>query len=258
MRIPKMKKTEKSWSKEYSSLKIYRDDIEEIAGIITSEIEQKESLDPWQNKLEIKTDGFILDNISELKNVKGDYLRKLEFRVGSVLDLDLTSKWASLRIQNSNNTKLMGIAMRIDAVLQKRRRLFGCIRTKIGYILLGILFGVSIQLYIYAFYAAIKSSTFVSVFAIASCIVGLIAILDLLSVWYLGTHVSTICLRYSHDKSNFFSRNKDAILVSAITAVFSVIGTLFIQAVLTKSKDKATPSTSPTVTKEVNDVSQKK
>jgi hypothetical protein len=253
-----MKKLTKSWSKRYGSLKIFRDDIEEIAGIITSGLEQKESPEGRHNKLAIKADGFVLDNLSELEKFKGNYLSNLSFIVGSYcLDLDLTPKWASLTVDNSDDTTLMGIAMRIDDVLKKRHRFLGYLNTKTGYSLLGILIGISVQLFFYAFYTAVKSTAFAIVFAIASGIVGLITLLDLLFMWHLGNHVSIIYLRYSREESNFFVRNRDAILVSAITAVFSVIGTLFVQAVLTKSKDKAPTSTSPTVPKEVNEVSQK-
>jgi hypothetical protein len=239
-----MKKITKGWSKDYGSLKVFRDDIEEIAGIITSE-------GGWENKLEIRTDLSVLDNISELKNVKGNYLRRLEFTVGyGFLDLDLTPKWASLKVSNSDDTKLMGIATRIDTILQKRCRLLGYLNNKMGFVLSGLLWGIVLSFPTY-------NKIFVW-FPTVLPIIALLAILDTVCIWYLWSHVSTICLYYSHEKSNFFSRNKDAIMVSAITAVFSVIGTLSVQAILTKSKDKATPPTSSAVTKEVNDISQKK
>jgi hypothetical protein len=244
-----MKKITKSWYKKYGSLKIFRDDIEEINGIITSEIEQKDALD-WDNKITIEANEFILDGISELVKIKGNYLRSLEFRIGSFgLELSIGAQGASLRVQNSDNTKLMGIATRIDAVLQKRLRFIGNLNNGLGRLALMML--SSLLLGFMVVLALIHFNIYLLI------LLGLITTLGFVCYWYLDHHASTICLCYSHDESNFFSRNKDVILVSAITALFSVIGTLFVEGILSKSKDKMLPSTSQTMTKEVNEVSQK-
>jgi hypothetical protein len=250
-----MKKVGQSWSRDYGSLKIFRDDIEEIAGIITSGLEQKEGSEGWNNKLEFKAygDGFAIDNLSELEKFKGNYLRNLSFMVGLYrFHLDLAPKWATLSVDNSDDTILMGIATRIDAILQKRRRLLGYLRTDIGYSFLGVLVGLF-------FFVPLFHNTYTS--SPAFTILVLIIILDMVCVWYLNSHVSTICLRHSHDESNFFVRNKDAILVNMVTTIFGfllgIAGTLFVQAILNKSKDKTPPATSQTMPKEVNEVSEK-
>ena len=73
-----MKKITKGWSKNYHSLKIFRDDIDEIAGIITSEFKKKEGSEGLDIKLEFGTDEFVLDNLIELGELKDDYLQFLE------------------------------------------------------------------------------------------------------------------------------------------------------------------------------------
>jgi hypothetical protein len=143
------------------SLKIFRDDIEEIDGIITSDIEQKNGPDSWRNKLTVEADEFILDDISELGTVKGNYLRNLTFIVGPChLLLYLKPGWALLKVDNSDDTTLMGIATRIDAVLQKRRRILGYINSTTGYSLLSMLtlLYIAIQIFLFThhiFYAFI-------------------------------------------------------------------------------------------------------
>lgn len=182
-----MKKIGQSWSKDYGSLKIFRDDIEEIYEIITSGLEQKESSEGWNNKLEFKADGggFAIDNLSELEKFKGNYLRNLSFMVGLYrFHLDLAPKWATLSVDNSDDTILMGIATRIDAILQKRCRLLGYLRTDVGYSFLGVLVGLF-------FFVSLFHNTYTS--SPAFTILVLITILDLVCVWYLNSHVSTIC-----------------------------------------------------------------
>jgi hypothetical protein len=249
-----MKKITKSWSKRYGSLKIFRDDIEEINGIIISEIEQKDGPDSWRNKLTIEANEFILDGISELVKIKGNYLSTLEFRAGSFeLSLSLRTQGAYLKVQNSDNTKLMGIAMRIDAVLQKRLRFIGYFNNGLGHLALFML-----SLFLLCFMVVLALIHF-NIYLLI--LLGLITTLGFVGNWYLDHHASKICLCYSHEESNFFVRNKDKILVNIVTAVFSfllgIIGTLSTQAILAKTKDKAPPTTSQTTPKEVNEISQK-
>jgi len=247
-----MKKLEKAWSKYYSSLKVFRDDIEEIAGIITSGLEQKKDSKGLHNKIEIRADGFVLDNLSELGEFKDNYLRELELSTEEYppLRLSLTPKSADLRVCDSDDTTLMGIAMRIDAVLQKRRGFLGRFNTIAGFIIFSVLFWGLIPLL-----PLLLASNHLIFFVISV----LIIIFSAVCYWRLYYHVSTICLRYSHDESNFFVRNKDAILLIIITAVvtalFSVLSTLFVQRI--KAKSQSPPTTSQTVPKEANEVSQK-
>lgn len=169
------------------------------------------------------------------------------------LELSIGAQGASLRVQNSDNTKLMGIATRIDAVLQKRLRFIGNLNNVLGR--LAIMMLSSLLLGFIVVLALIHFNIYLLI------LLGLITTLSFVCFWYLDYHASTICLCYSHDESNFFVRNKDKILVNIVTAVFSfllgIIGTLSTQAILANTKDKAPPTTSQTTPKEVNEISQK-
>lgn len=214
-----MKQIRKSWEKRYKSLKLFKDDIEKIINIITTEFTETERT--------IVIDEFELNKLEELSEINKDVVNNFKIFVATAsLQLNLDCSCAYLIVDNENDTRLVGIASRIDEVLQKRQRFIGFAYGWIGVALIGQI----------GFFLtnAFLTATIVSVsLAVASLIICFVTIMS----WsYIIRHVSTIHMCYSYKKSNFFKRNKDRILVGVIVSIVSLIlgifGTLVVQWVI--------------------------
>jgi hypothetical protein len=226
-----MRKCERAWTKKYRPLKLFKDDIEEIIKIITTESTKTSNSQKKTtgHDIDISIDGFQLDNPEELNDVKKDRIKELNI-TAALCSLQLYFGYSSAKIYigNEDDTRLMGIANRIDKVLQGRQRLFGFICSNFsGWLSLSVMTGLCVFLLL----AAITMPSL----PIYISFVGLLVINIVAYAYYvyLSTHFTTIRMFYSYEKASFFERNKDAILVNLMTGVvgllLGVIGTLLVQ-----------------------------
>lgn len=222
-----MKKLKQSWQREYKPLRLFKNDLEDIVNI-AKEYEQIDAED-WKKNITINAKNYELDNISELKEIREEFISDFYLNVGvSSLVLRLSEHSISLRVDDDRNMLLMGIAHKIDDILESRQRRFNFLFTYSGRLFIFYL----PSLILFGFFAGVllaAKSYFLSAFsAIASIYVAVKA--PDISVRY-----ATIILSYFSERPNFFKRNKDKIIVNAITAIVTVgltiLGTLLIQSI---------------------------
>ena len=224
-----MRKINQAWEKQYNPLKLFKEDIEKIISIITTGLKEINTPEGWENKLDIRTDKFELDNLSELSEIKEKFLRELSILVGDEhIQLKLGRTTAHLRIKDEENTTLMGIGNRIDAILRMRERSFKFLHSFSGRLLV-TLSAAFVSGFGYGLKSFSRTPLPILLFATGITISVMIPVYTL----YTATHRSTIEMVYSYGKRNFFIRNKDNILVGVIVSIISIIlgvfGTLFVQ-----------------------------
>lgn len=219
-----MREIKKTWKKKYKPLKLFKDDLEAIVNI-AKEYEQSD-VEKWQKKIEITAENYQLDNISELEKIKKEVISYFGLNVGfSSLRLQLSKYSLSLEVGDDNDILLIGIATKIDSILQKRQRRFNFVFTYGGRLILcylivllcGVLASVFFILKIY--------------YLLLICIIAAIYIVA--KAEDVPSQCLTIIMSHSAETPNFFKRNKDKILVNTIVAIIvsflSVLGTLLFQ-----------------------------
>lgn len=117
----KMKEIQQVWRKSYKGLKLFRNDLETIINI-AKEYEQSDKSDLYR-KIHIVVGDFLLDDVSELKEIKEKVVSSFSLNTqGSSLLLNIDKHLSYLRVDDNKNNLLIGIAQRIDDVLQTRQR----------------------------------------------------------------------------------------------------------------------------------------
>lgn len=220
-----MKKLQQAWRREYKPLKLFKDDLEAIVNIA----KEYEAIDAkeWEKKVSITAEDYQLDNISELKEINKEIISDFYMSVGtSSLTLRLNKNSASLYVHDDKNTVLMGIANKIDDILQNRQRRFNFFFTYGGHMMLFalpiMLLGVSLT----CLFLVLKLYYLIPIVAIAGGYTGA-------KTESIPAQYSTIIMSHLSETPNFFKRNKDKILVGIVVGIivcfFSVLGTLLVQ-----------------------------
>ncbi len=221
-----MKRVAHEWSRSYRGLSLFRENLEAIIDIVTKETDQSKS----SEAVSIRLDDFLLDNAAELGEIGAKKAGQLTIAIGGDrLLLHLGSDYASLEVKSPQDTKLMGIAGKVDGILARsqdaRWAIFQFARTTLPQLALAgsgfLIFFVGIE-YCSPWVGAILLGVGLG-FMIAASFLG----------YYMRMKAARIALSYSHEIQSFFERNKDAILVNLIAgvvgAILGILGTLFVQ-----------------------------
>lgn len=205
-----MKKIKKSKSKKYEVLRLYKDDLEKIDTIF------KENYKDY----EIIVDEYKLDNISEISKIKKR--ETTDFSISAYppyISLDISKKSAKLYISDEDDLKLCGIFSKIDNILRKRISLFSV------FTIPWIFYPVQIILLIILWVVPIKRFNIPKSFMLSFFI--FVVIWNFGAFWFkLIKHSLIYLLEDSHSKLNFFQRNKDKVIISIISAIIGIGGTI--------------------------------
>ncbi|MBP9702832.1 hypothetical protein KBD69_04035 [Candidatus Woesebacteria bacterium] len=196
-----------SFEKEFKTPCLYLDDLQEIENIFLIELKAK--------YYDIRTDNY---KYNSFKEISTDYKGSIsELRIGSFtpdIRISLTQSSAGITC-NDHELESIGAAGKIYEIIRRReRRVYWFWFERLYYLLLAspLLPYVNIFLYKWLAYAIIL-------------LIGIIAI----SLFMRLTNMykaSKIVLLYTRDKENFFSRNKDQIMLVILGTIFGVLGTI--------------------------------
>jgi len=212
-----MKKKVQNFDKELKMPHLLRDDLENIEAII-------KELSPSDCKIE--TEEYEYSSIQEIpSDLKA--VNEFNLRIYSpYLSLNLYKSGAFIS-SDSGDFKLMGAVKKIMDIISKRERKYLWYFSSLSSWMAPILFVIPFYLIVYLDEEIIKSNKglFLSTF-----FVSLLAI-----IWWISGFIfslkrfSLIEFVYRKNKSNFFIRNKDQIIVNILVVVFTVLLTLFVQ-----------------------------
>jgi len=221
-----MKKLNKEWERKYRPLKLYKDDLIDIINIAK---EGYEKTNPdFHRHLVIQVDEFEIEETVDLDDIEKEVVNifYVYLNFSPVLRLRLEKYSASLLVTDDKDTWLMGVASKIDSILQKKQRRFSMLfsHARIGLIIFGMLL-LLFCLYCLAAWNIIPSYPVL--------IIGVIHIYVMWKVGDIKPNYSTIIMSNSNEVPSFYKRHKDKILltivVSIISSSISVLGTLLVQ-----------------------------
>jgi len=224
-----MKKIIKSYSKRYPILRLFKDDLEQIATLC------KENFEGYK----IEAGGYELDDISELSKINKREISNFSISAHApytsdeghliprppYISLNISKISIKLYISDKDNIKLSGIFSKIDAILTKRRSFLRILASKwmqIPFLLMHVL-----TLWFYPDEYKIQK------------VLLIISIAILAVLWFLWAYNTDkkrhglIYLLNSHSKISFLKRNRDKIFLIIIGAVVGGVLTFLIE-LLTK------------------------
>jgi len=218
-----MEKIPLSWERKYKPLKLFKEDIEEIFRIVKENSTEADT--------DIIIDEFRLEKPEELGEINKSIINELYINISTAtLQLSLGCRDAHLWVGSREDTRLMGIAIRIDELLQKKQRFMGFFTFGIRPYLTSFFLGVPIGFLSKYFYT--KLFTPILVLSLITFLVIEIALIA--SAVHIRTHFTMIHMTYSYEKSNFFKRNKDTIFLMIISSAVTLIATLIVQWIIKK------------------------
>ena len=211
-----MKKKIQTYSQNFKMPCLFREDLENIEEII------KKELNPGEYKLDLGS--FEYQEVKEiLENI--DPINELHIQTSSpCISIDFT-KFSSRIYVGDDDIKTVGAVKKITDIILKKERRWLWRFSKSAEWLPPLLFFSIIQLL--AWDSARASSWFI-----------IVIILILLVIWWIIGYQSSlkkfsiIEFGYKKNKSNFFIKNKDTIIVNIIVALTSILATIFFQKLL--------------------------
>lgn len=219
-----MKKLRKKWERKYRPLKLYKDDLVDIINIAKEEYEKANS--DAHRHIDIRVDEFEIEGTEDLDKIEKEVVNLfyIYLNFSPVLRLSLENCSASLLVTDDKDTWLMGVASKIDSILQNRQRSF-------SFFFSNARPGLIIFVGLFFLFCACILSLFTSAYLLIP-----IGILFISLIWWvegIKPNYSTIIMSNSNEVRSLFRRNKDKILlsllVSIITGFVSVLGTLLVQ-----------------------------
>lgn len=214
-----MKKVKKEYIKYYPFLRLYKKDIDEIIKLFKQNCES----------VEIYIDEYKLDDISEIKDIGKQEVSY--FHITSTLQayLTLSSKSANFVLINEDDLKLRGLETKIEQILAKRKSAWNILNSPWLYIPY-IIITVCVIIW------WLSSLTFLSLsLTFLASIVG-VMILGFfpLCISYLLKYIDSnkhcvIFLCNSEERSNFFKRNKDRLIIGLVIAIIGGIITFILR-----------------------------
>lgn len=201
-----MKKVEKSLSKKYPILRLYKSDLVDIFNLFKDH----------SAKFEIVADGFELDDLSELNKLKKQEI--VDFKIEShnpYFSVEFSGYSASIYLSDQDDIGQRGLADKIGEILSRRKSPLRFFATPWVYFPIGLIYLSSLFL--------IKDDT-----ARWIIFLGYILFVILWGIWGFRIDTKKHSVIYLYDPSvpGFFKRNKDTILVSLIGAVAGSVITL--------------------------------
>lgn len=114
-----MQRITEPWERGYNGLKLYKDDLEALIEAATSERDQSKLTE----KATIGVGEYALDTASEVSELPGETADQLTIAIGlDRVRLHLGPDYTLLCVNDPDDTEMMGIAGKMDAILQKRER----------------------------------------------------------------------------------------------------------------------------------------
>ena len=215
-----MEKVKKSLRKHYPILRLYKSDLEKIFNLFKDNYPE----------IKIVADGFKLDDFSELSKINKQEI--VDFKIsaddpedflGNSISVEFSKDSTTIYLSDEDDIKLRGLAAQIGDILSDRKsylRFFATFWAPfLSFLILETLIGFLIK---------------ESVALIQLLTVLLVA---MLLVWGSRLDTKKHSLIYLYDDSSassFLKRNKDKILLSAISALMGGIITLVIAWLLKK------------------------
>lgn len=109
-----MKKIKRPWEKHYRPVKLFRNDVEEIINIVKTESSENAHV-------YIRIGEFELDDPNQLSQIDEGRIYELSVSVeGIMVGLGRTTTY--LRVDDEEDTKIRGVASKIDGILQEKKR----------------------------------------------------------------------------------------------------------------------------------------
>lgn len=221
-----MERIPKSWRKNYRPLKIYRDDIEKMWAILAQE---------FSPSVDVRIGQLCLESPEELSNVLESDAVSLYMDVNlSQLELHICSDDAWLSVRNEEDTKAMGVAGRIDQILQERQRFWGFTHFSSLQSIFLLLVGLSVASFFGCMPLVNNPMLFALLFSIYVCILIIIAGVHL----WTKMNMAIIHLIRSNEDIGFIKRNKDKLILVLITCIISsmlgAVGMLLVQWLIKK------------------------
>lgn len=217
-----MKKVKKEYIKYYPFLRLFKKDVEEIIKLFKQNCKS----------VEIYIDEYKLDDISEIEDIGKQEVSY--FHISSTLQayLSLSSKSANFVLINEDDLKLRGLETKIEQILAKRKSAWDILNSPwlyIPYII--ITAGVVIW-----WLLSLTSSNLSLTFFISMVGVMMLGLFPL-CIWRILEYIDSnkhcvIFLCNPEERSNFFKRNKDRLIIGLIGAIVGGIIT-FIATCLT-------------------------
>ncbi len=228
-----MKEVKQPYLLSYPLLRLFKEDIKEIAILF------QENFDEF----EFVIDKYELTDISEidkLKIEKTNYLHLRHFRYyeeerrGESIDLELTKIDAKLRVSDNTEVYLLGIATQINTMLSKRKSAWAfLVSGKVGITFNFIL----ITLFLIGWSFLPWKFSDHSIYSILLMILTFTPLV-LSFIWvacaiFLMRNHTLIYLINSSARTNFFSRNKDQIILALTVGIFTALVTGVLTAYIT-------------------------
>lgn len=204
-----MKKVKKSYIKYYPFLRLFKRDIEEIIKLFKQNCES----------VEIYIDEYKLDDISEIKDIGKQEVSYFHIKSTLQAYLNLSSKSANFVLTNEDNLKLRGLETKIDQIFAGRKSAWNILNSP-WFIIPYTISTVCVVIW------WLLSLTFLSLsLTFFASIVG-VMILGLfpLCISYLLKYIDSnkhcvIFLCNPEERSNFFKRNKDRLIVGLVITI---------------------------------------
>ncbi len=209
-----MKKKLRGEETHFVTLKLYKEDLDEILEIMRAA----------DNKVTIGDDEFIYDSIEELQKRKGRVIKRLDLSNSAS---SLTFTMGNREVKNANSGA--GDIETISPYTQIKEILNKCRRKPWDTILHPYLI---IPIIVSIFVAAFFSYCYLSEKATVAILTPTILMLVLSLVLHHEGIFSRIVLINKHEEQSFWIRNKDAVIVAVISAIVASALTFLVTYIL--------------------------
>lgn len=215
-----MKKRIQTYTQKLKMPHLFREDLENIEEII------KKELNPSEYKLDLGSLEY-----QEIKEIPEDTNLTNEFYINTsspYIRIDF-NKYSARVFSGDDDVKTVGAVKKITDVILKNERRFLWYFSQLSQWLAPIILYIFSALFYIPFDREAKLSK--------TWLITEIFIILFLVIWWIAGYknnlkkFSVIEFAYRKNKSNFFIRNKDQIIVGIIVAIVTVLLTLFFQSV---------------------------
>ena len=201
-----MEKRAKELSQSLPPVKLFLDDIEKIVEIAGE----------LSKKIELSTDEYSFEHVSELSQLQQEELTSLSIRI-YLFDLSIyfTPSYVDLRVQGKTATHT-GVFSELKTFIFSRRRKFLTIYKNV---LIWILYFIGLGIVIVAPTLHIRGLLLIGAYATGIIIVAF----NILYFYILHPRYSIIILKKRIEQPSFLKRNKDKIILSLFSAVIGAL-----------------------------------
>ncbi len=205
-----MRQIKRPISTELPVIKMYLDDVQAIYDILKNNC----------NTVIIETDKYQITDITKLKDIGVDEIHEMSFNCQNPdINIELRPYMGRIYI-SEDSTLTRGILSQIEEILSKcKRKIVSKLESSLFYLLFSLLVSATIVLLV------IFVELWLAIFWGVTVV--LIYILLVVKSYRLSLRQhSTIILSERRERTNFFNRNRDQIIVGLIIAIVSVALTI--------------------------------